>query len=123
MLYRLALADGTEVMPPQEFDIAPPLHSVFHFDGKDYEVQAEPPHFDRVKWGFPLCDRWCATFVVKPAIEVTPSSGNVFADLGLPDADEKLKQAEARVAAARDEVVVKDVAKGGKVAKAVRRKG
>jgi predicted XRE-type DNA-binding protein len=34
-------------------------------------------------------------------IEHTPSSGNVFADLGLPDADEQLAKAEMAVKIAR----------------------
>lgn len=33
------------------------------------------------------------TVIVSDDIEVTPSSGNVFEDLGLPDAEERLKEA------------------------------
>ncbi|PYU05916.1 MAG: XRE family transcriptional regulator [Acidobacteria bacterium] len=39
----------------------------------------------------------------KNRIEVVPSSGNVFADLGLPDAEEK--QTKARLAFAINEIV------------------
>lgn len=35
----------------------------------------------------------------KKTISVTPSSGNVFADLGLPNPEKRLRQAEAKLKA------------------------
>lgn len=53
---------------------------------------------------------YMAFFREPPQIEVTPSCGNVFADLGLPDAEERLREADRRIILATPDDVALDPA-------------